>query len=342
MKNMKMVVSLLLTVITTMFFGTHAFADNPKYTMIDLGLFSAIDVNDNGEVLGMDSSIWKNGAVKHIQTDYSSYMTQFARTVAINNSGQIVGTNSAGMFLYQNGSYEQITRGNYTPYAINNNGEIAGNFDAGAFIWTKGQIDTPQNRIEGVRPTIGYAINSSGTMAGSVIGWSSTSVISGFISSQGSFTDIGALFGRDVNVNNFRTEAYGINDHGDVVGSIYNSSLAYVYKDGNVSILPSIGFGSYATDINNNGHILGRDQINGPIVWIDQIAYSLSSAIVDESGQPHVSDFTFKRALKINEKNQILLAGEGHSYLLTPIPEPASYALMIVGVMFVRWKARRK
>ena len=49
------------------------------------------------------------------------------------------------------------------------------------------------------------------------------------------------------------------------------------------------------------------------------------------------------QALGINDSGQIIATGSDyHAYLLSPIPEPESYALMLFGLVVVGLSARRK
>lgn len=97
---------------------------------------------------------------------------------------------------------------------------------------------------------------------------------------------------------NDSSEARGINNHGQVVGQSYTSGqlggLAFIYADGML------------TDLNQ---------------------------LVDGSG----AEWILERANAINDLGQIVGVGrigdERHAFLLTPIPEPTTCVLAVIGAI---------
>ena len=84
---------------------------------------------------------------------------------------------------------------------------------------------------------------------------------------------------------------------------------------------------------------------------LDENLHISNALLISDSGRIIVDAFSIhmnQRGEKIACWNDYLCKPSEATILLDPIiqvaviPEPASYALMIVGVMFVGWKARRK
>jgi len=128
-----------------------------------------------------------------------------------------------------------ITMENATHAAFYNNGLVT---DLGTFGGTAGY---------------GHRLNEAGIMTGS---WSTMSEEHGFIYANGSVVDLGA-----------GTDAYGINAHGVVVGSVVigpGELRGFRYENGGLTILNALGTGNLgaAYDINDAGTVVGTSNLS--------------------------------------------------------------------------------
>ena len=187
-----------------------------------------------------------------------------------------------------------------------------------------------------------YGINISGQ----VVGFSSTTTSGGrdaFMTGangQG-MTDLGTLGG------SYSSYAYGINASGQVVGSSSTTSGAYhAFITGangvGITDLGTLGgTGSTATGINTSGQVVGYSYTLGgaahAFLYDNGTMTDLNSLVSLTGGT------VLYQALGINDSGQIIADGSnGQAYLLTPVPEPGSYAMMLAGLGLVGYVVRRK
>jgi probable HAF family extracellular repeat protein len=251
---------------------------------------------------------------------------------AINDSGQVVGTSTISLntntqHAFRTAANQSInpatddlgTLGGLSSFArgLNNSGQVVGyayfsdNFTYHAFRTTANQ---PINPLTDDLGTLGgvysfaYDINDSGL----VVGASTTSATSftrhafRTVANQSinpATDDLGTLGGNFVN-----SDAYGVNASGQVVGdcstSDFNYSHAFLYTD------------------------------SGPI-------QDLNELIAPNSG------WTLNYAIDINNLGQIVgqgtIGNRSRAFLLTPIPEPSTFAMLLsIAVGGVLWWKRRQ
>lgn len=166
----------------------------------------------------------------------------------------------------------------------------------------------------------------------------------------------------------------GISDNGTIIGKVQSSTTGFsevvwnVVRDPVTSVatgvtrssLPGIaaetpawGSGNAAEAINNKNQIVGYSN-NRAALWENGSVTDLSAYICH--GYYHYygafCDNTGASgwAMDINDRGQILVystysfdwSTESGYYLLTPVPEPETYALMLGGLGLVGWMARRR
>jgi probable HAF family extracellular repeat protein len=119
--------------------------------------------------------------------------------------------------------------------------------------------------------------------------------------SQFTIADLGALGGENL------SSAYGVNDHGDVVGTSSTSGArqhAFLWRDGtmiDIGVLAGTG-DSIAFDVNDRGQVVGNSPI-GPFLWENGVMTPL----------PLLPGHRFGQAMGINNVGQIAGSSEGQA-----------------------------
>lgn len=150
-----------------------------------------------------------------------------------------------------------------------------------------------------------------------------------FLYSNGQVTDLGLGAG------------YGINNAGQVVGSA-NNGYAFLYSNGQVINLGALGGnGSVAYGINDAGRIVGEAAISNALprafLYSDGQMMNLNDLVDPTLG------ITLGEAVGINDNGQIVAndVSREHAYLLTPVPEPVSWALVFFSGLILLAQSRR-
>jgi probable HAF family extracellular repeat protein len=183
---------------------------------------------------------------------------------------------------------------------INNAGQVTGQHQFGpgeyrAALFSNGRIQD----LGAPGPSAGYAINAHGQVAGFL------SISLGhdhaFLYTNGQLTDLGAFSGG-------HSDAYGINDAGQVVGSSLvagvdggpNTWRAFEYSSGALHELGIGGDFSIAWDINNAGQVVGEWR---PSSENGSHAFVYKDGVVQDLGNLG-GDSTY--ALSINDRGDIV------------------------------------
>lgn len=345
-----------------------------RYTVTDIGVLpgytayvQAMGINNNGQIVGycQRSGDWKNHAFLWQRDtglqDIGTLGGTDAMALGINNCGQIVGGSTNNIvfpsdpkghhfhaFLWQNssGMHDILNDGGYKSYGrgINDNGQVVGVYrgldcdgdpsNPYAFIWQNGGV--PQIFAPGFEPS---GINNAGQVAGRL---SRNGKWGAYIwQSSTGLQNIGTLSGD----NNAFTS--GINDKGEVVGYSWSTtsyrSHAFLWQQNNgMQDLGSLSSnGCEASDINNNGQIVGTSN-NCAFIWQSGTGMVDLNTLVDPS-----SGWVLNEAIGINDNGWIIgsgtnPAGDIRAFLLTPVPEPSTLVLMGVAAVSLRHARRQK
>lgn len=353
-----------------------ASAHAQTYTFTDLGHGSGVasaaaGINNAGQVVGLFSDsnnlnhavAWVNGqtielgaaSAKWGWQGFSNPWGMSGSAIGINDAGQIAWTstdssNANHATVWSKGVTTDLgTLGGAQSEAsgINQAGQIVGqaqdaNGDWRAVVWSNGQaaeLAVPA----GLSSTQANAINNVGQIVGGGAKLSSFSV-QPLMWDQGVATYLDASLARS-----YQPQAYGINDAGQIVGSVKAPNEVDYYRavewsNGVATFLdvPSGFYAAEAKDINNAGQIVGfmlsRSSdfdvraamwVNGQVVDLNSL---LPASVVNDG-------WVLTGANAINDMGQIV--GQAHNaklgvtdaFVLTPtVPESGTFAMMLLGL----------
>lgn len=315
----------------------------PKYTVTPVAGpdSAALGLNNHGHTVGR---IPAPGDTEHafVNTgggalDIGTLGGPDSRAWGINDSGVVVGEadNAGGVrraFAYVGGAMNDLgTLGGPSAgaRAVNNDGDIAGfaalpDGPSRAFRISGGvmqNLGTLPSTVE--LYSFGFAINAHETVAGtSSVGEFAQPEppIHGFVTKGDTLVDIGT-FGGQV------SEAFGINDHGKVVGTAetgtgFHDRNAYIWFRGFKLDIGHLGGGfAQAYDINNRNQVVGASaggEASQGFLWQRGKMVALETLIDAASG------WTITEARAINEKQQVAgtgcRAGVCQAVRLDPVP----------------------
>jgi uncharacterized membrane protein len=328
----------------------------PQYTVTALGQLpggyslDAYALNDSGSVTGFGGTPAGNFAfLRDNGAPINLGLLPGALNSGghdINNQGVIVGSSSGSAFTWQAGqmsALQGLPGATYnSAYAINDKGDIVGDSGGTAAIWRQGMVTA----LPGLRESSGasaYDINTQGTVVGvnRVATWYQQPVTW----TEGQITQLptGAYqYGN----------ALSINDSGSIVGSVElggNLDQAARWDQGELTLLNQLeGFVSSRTyGINGAGLVVGTsfgwiDDTYGSTatLWEGTQAVALQDLLINGEG------WQLWQAQDINSAGQIvgwgMLNGSSQSFLLSPVPESATWAYMAIGMIALTALGRRQ
>jgi probable HAF family extracellular repeat protein len=161
----------------------------------------------------------------------------------------------------------------------------------------------------------------------------------GFIYDNGAMKDIGTLGGSFLTVN-------AINDLGQVVGDSstgVEGQHAFLYNGENMIDLGTFGGTlSWASDINNSGQVVGSAYYASNVSH----AFIYSNGTMTDLNDLIPSGWELTSATAINNLGQITGTGYHNGkdcpFLLTPVPEPSTIALLLTATIggLLWWRRR--
>jgi probable HAF family extracellular repeat protein len=331
----------------------------PSYSFTDVGTLggtsvNAEAVNANGLVAGTASL--PAGGVSPFSSNNGSTsaigpgaFTGDSGAFGINDSGQIVGFGRFGgsskAFLYSNGTVQNLGTFNNAfgfsvAYDINNSGQIVGETSGltrgRAFIYENGAMRGLGTLGGGT--SIAWAINDQGTVTGFA------SLANGqqhaFRYSGSTMVGLGTLGG------DF-SQGTAISESGIIVGSSNTSSgdfRAFIYQNGAMQQLQGLGgVTESALGVNDSGYVVGSSRnasnIETAFFHSNGVTTDLNTLVVDLP-----SGWRLSRANAISNSGYITgyasFNGQARSFLLRPVPEPATIFALGAGALALMRRRR--
>ncbi|MDP1533477.1 MAG: PEP-CTERM sorting domain-containing protein [Rubrivivax sp.] len=335
-----------------------------SWTIIDLGptVTGDMALNDNGWVV-VGNQVWSPSAGGYVSTVVRSADGSLnnLRLRDINNSNLVLGTDgslgAAHAFSWQNGTSSYLPeRADYTggftssATSLNDSGQIVGNTGDTALRWspngTGGYLMTTLGVDLGWTIGSGEAMSINSAGAG-LMNQVYNSYRTGYSFGVGHTSIIPELPG-------YSPVGLAINDRYQVAGyGVYNCggyscNRPFVWQGPDVSWLPVTTVPGWpvtgeARGLNELGQVVGGAYYQGydrrALLWTQ--APGGSWAVTDLNTLLPAGSAFWKLgdALDINERGQILGLGSvsgdnnyAHVFLLTPVPEPATAALWLLGL----------
>jgi probable HAF family extracellular repeat protein len=325
----------------------------PWYTATAIGPAGSVPyaINNAGDMVGyagLNAFIYSSGSYQTYSVPGSS-STWFD---GINNNGLIVGSygNGGGQalsFRLSNGVLSPYTlpagSSGSRVYDVNDAGDMVGlNVHGGKYKAYLDQGGVSTELAPAPEQTVASGINNAGTIVGYSVDSASNS--QAVVFENGGVTAIGGFSGG--------SRASAVSEDGKIGGEFIAGPLnqgVFVWDGGGSSTLYSVaGRVLYLHGINSVGQAVGDGWINGSpdhngYLYADGTATVLNTRLVGDT------NWDIYSANDINESGQIAAFGcyvptgvcQALRLDISPVPEPASWAMLLAGLAAVGYGIRR-
>lgn len=355
-------------------FATGQDAHAQTWSAIDLGAVSATALNDAGQVVGHYTNA--SGALRAFSTDANgagwhdlgTLGGSIAMAFGINNAGQIVGSSdtSAGVrtaFVTSASSTAPTSLGTFggtysSATSINNNGVVVINYDVQGKT-NAASLNLSSSTLTNLTPgylsghytlpgsASGRAVNDDGTIVGTLN--NSCCTTAAYVFGRGSINvDSMALYSRLSAINNHDL-VVGATELARFEGSSYMGTYTQAFAKALGTQTPTVllgtlgGYSSEAFGVNNLGQIVGRSRT---VDGIDHAFYTEANSmkLIDLNSLVTLDGGAYlTSASDVNDMGQLIALGSnGHSYLLSAVPEPSTWALGLLGALALILRARSR
>ena len=335
----------------------------------------ANSINNSGQVVGYANYQNENpshyyATVWNGTTSTQLYTAIFSMANGINDSGQVAGWRDSSATVW-NGTTPTDLLGlefgsSGAASAINNSGQVAGysridsthNYTR-ATVWN-GTIPTELGTLGGDE---NYAtdINNAGQVVGYglVVSAPNQRVFHAIVWNGTTPTDLDAAGG-----DQRSSEAFGINDSGQSVGmselNAGRETHATLWNGTTPTDLGTLdGYISFALGINNSSQVVGWSnslhdpEIHHATIWDGAASHTPTDLNNFMDASEVSAGWYFEEARGINDNGWIVGIArnvnadhhgfhETRAFLLTPVPEPETYALFMAGLGLMGFIARRR
>jgi probable HAF family extracellular repeat protein len=311
----------------------------PKFTVLELPMYGAIDLNDAGDVVGyrlrepadsgIEPVVWLAGGT--VEVLGCSTLPVYCRLVpvAMNNPRTVIGRNWGVSYMQWEGFRWHVGDAVVYPVTIHSPMNIEDINDAGQIVGGgpgPGATlisDGTSLLLFGTQGSysMASAINNAGHITGYVVP-GSDQVRHVFLYADGTVRDLGTMSG-------VSSDAQDINMTDEIVGSA--GGRAFLYANSAFTDLGTLGgASSSATGINDAGQIVGTSSLAGADPHAERAFWYVDGAIHDLNGLAAPLSAPLTEARKVNNRGQIIAnacAPPGYysdcrAYLLTPVSSP--------------------
>lgn len=366
---------LLLLAAVTSCFAAPAFAATPAYKSVVIGgpNTQGAALNNVGHVIFNTNPYSSNSAASFFNgsqtTTLGTLGSAYSFATAINNMDQVVGRVGTGIngaahaFLYKNGAMSDLgTLGGKTSQAIgiNDSGMVVGTSSNSSNI-DRAFTYTQAGGMKDLGTLGGASSSATGINAkGDIIGYSDTATERShpFLYSNGVMTDLstvmqlGTVMTEQGFIQQTSIGALNFTNDGSIVGyrritvsdpsgmPLVSDDVGYVFSNNQ---LQSTGT-SLVSDINARGTQIVQPYFGDSYAVINGVSYNMNALVGNVAPGPGIN---FGNAYAVNEGNQILAqgwrsGGATYTILLSAVPEPEAFAMLLAGLALVGVAARRK